>query len=194
MVWLRRHLREFEYSQSVVDLSMFATRARENTSLMYFAAQAAMHYAFSPFDRILLGVNADTDPGWNPDSPVYAWRRTLLVRMLRSVWECDEVPHLYFWNPRPSKCAMLDYLPVELALATFSCNSPLADSAANSDPASVDAPIPCGACCRCRWRARVSRLGGAANPIGETSKARTAPPYPHPEAGLNKMPVLDCSA
>jgi len=194
MKWLRRHLRDFEYSQSAVDLSSFATRARENTSLMYFAAQAAMNYGFSPFDRILLGVNADTDPGWNPDSPVYAWRRTLLVRMLRSVWECDEVPHLYFWNPRPSKHAMLDYLPVELAIATFSCNSPVADSAVESGPATGGGPIPCGACSRCRWRARVSRLRGVAHQAGGTSTARTAHPYLHPEAGLNKMPALGCSA
>ncbi len=199
MSWLREHLRDFEYSQSVVDLSMFATRARENASLMYFAAQAAMNYGFSPFDRILLGVNADTDPGWNPDSAVYAWRRTLLVRMLRSVWECDEVPHLYFWTPRPSKRAMLDYLPRDLAAATFSCSSPIPnastdpDASTNPESASDDTPIPCGSCSRCRWRARVSRLRGDLAQAGEVSTARTAPPCPHPEAGLNKMPVLACS-
>jgi 7-cyano-7-deazaguanine synthase in queuosine biosynthesis len=181
--WLRTHLRDFEYSQSLVDLSMFATRARENTSLMYFAAQAAIHYGFSPFDRILLGVNADADPGWHPDSAVYAWRRTLLVRMLRSVWECDEVPHLYFWYPRPSKHAMLDYLPTELAGLTFSCSRPTKDQSGS------DSLIPCGSCSRCQWRSRVNRFQEGSPHGGDASATHTPPPCPHPGVGPSKMPI-----
>ena len=181
--WIRTHLRDFEYSQSLVDLSMFATCARENTSLMYFAAQAAMNYGFSPFDRILLGVNADTDPGWHPDSAVYAWRRTLLVRMLRSVWECDEVPHLYFWSPRPSKHAMLEYLPTELGKLTFSCSSPVKDQ---SNPGNR---VACGSCLRCQWRSRVNRFQEASLCAGDASAVHTPPPCPHPGVGPSKMPI-----
>ncbi len=185
--WLKKHLRDFEYSQSLVDLSMFATGARETASLMYFAAQASMNYGFSPFDRILLGVNADMDPGWNPESSAYAWRRTLLVRMLRSVWECDEVPHLYLWNPRPSKRAMLEYLPAELAELTFSCTAPVSDSRRPQEQ------IPCGQCSRCHWRARVRRLQSGDYQAGEASIRHITPPYPHPGAGRNKKPIPNCS-
>ncbi len=182
IAWIRSNLRDFEYSQSLVDLSMFATRARENTSLMYFAAQAAMNYGFSPFDRILLGVNADADPGWHPDSAVYAWRRTLLVRMLRSVWECDEVPHLYFWNPRPSKHAMLEYLPTELARLTFSCSKPTIDESNSGRP------VACGSCSRCQWRNRVSRFQDGVL-CGDASAVHTPPLCPHPGVGPSKMPI-----
>ncbi len=182
LTWMRENLRVFEYSQSVVDLSGFETRARENTSLMYFAAQAAMNYGFTPFDRIILGVNSDSDPGWNPDSAVYAWRRTLLVRMLRSVWECDEVPHLYFWNPRPSKRAMLGYLPSELAQRTISCSDPGA-AQDKSDP-----PVACNHCAQCRWRARVMRQQSEAEANAPFSATHRPPPCHPNEVVRNKMP------
>jgi len=183
LAWMREQMRDFEYSQSLIDVSMFATRARENTSLMFFAAQAAMNYGFSPFDRILLGVNADTDPGWNPDSPVYAWRRTLLVRMLRSVWECDEVPYLYFWNPRPSKRAMLESLPEELARRTFSCSAPV------PDPEHPSGQSPCGVCPKCQWRAQIRRLHEGLYSDRAISTARTPPRSRHRAVGPSKMPA-----
>ena len=57
LVPLKSHFGAFEYSESRADLTAFSSFARDTSTAMYFAAQLAMSRRFTPFDRIVFGVN-----------------------------------------------------------------------------------------------------------------------------------------
>ena len=149
--YLRTHYRAFRYSESRVDLTAFSCSARDDMTMMYFAAQAALSLGLTPFDRIVFGVNADDDTEWRPDTYAYRLRRLQTVRMLKAVWEAEEVPYFYLWNPRPSKQAQADYLPLDLFEMTAGCRNPVESSSGFSI---VDFAT-CGACPQCRVGARL---------------------------------------
>ncbi len=158
--WLSERCRPFEYGESRVDLSAFRAFARDSATMMFFAAQAALSLGFTPFDRICFGINADEDPRWRPGSERYALRRLLTIRMLKAVWEIEEVPYFYLWNPRPAKAAIWRALPAELRDLTASCRDPQADPQGFAE----DALRPCGHCPKCRARAAAA-AGGEVPPL-----------------------------
>lgn len=137
----------FEYSESRADLTAFSSFARDATTAMYFAAQFAMSRRFTPFDRIVIGASSE-DPKFRAGTELYAFRRTLLIRVLRAVWESEEVPYLYVVEPRPSKSMESEFLGSELAALTVSCRHPESGGLAFSE----DGLRPCGACAKCRAR------------------------------------------
>ena len=115
---------------------------------MFFAAQVALSYGLTPFDRIVFGVNADIDNDWQPETYAYAFRRLVTVRMLKAVWESDEVPYLYVWNPRPGRSEEMGYLSGEIAALTASCRRPAIEEHGFARPQFQ----PCGECSGCASR------------------------------------------
>ncbi len=152
VVPLKSRFRSFEYSESRADLTAFACFARDTTSAMFFAAQLAMSRGFTPFDRILVGVD-DEDPRWRPGTELYALRRMLMNRILRAVWESEEIPYLYVFYPRPSRADAFAYLGQELAPLTVSCRHPEAGGLGFGD----HALHPCNACAKCRSRPKLEQ-------------------------------------
>ncbi len=152
VVPMKSRYRDFEYSESRADLTAFPCFARDTTTAMYFAAQLAMSRGFTPFDRILVGVD-DEDPRWRAGTELYALRRMLMNRMLRAVWESEEIPFLYVFYPRPSRADAFAYLGEELAPLTVSCRHPEAGGLGFAD----DALRPCNACPKCRSRAKLEQ-------------------------------------
>lgn len=146
LVPLKSEFGAFEYSESRADLTAFSSFARDTATAMYFAAQLSMSRRFTPFDRIVLGVN-DGDPRWRRGTELYAYRRSLLNRILRAVWESEEVPYLYVMDPRPSKSQAAAYLGHELAMLTVSCRYPEADAGFGEEDMQS-----CGVCSKCQSR------------------------------------------
>ena len=149
---MKSRYRHFEYTESRADLTAFPCFARDTTTAMFFAAQLAMSRGFTPFDRIIVGVD-DEDPRWRPGTELYALRRTLLNRILRSVWESEEIPFLYVFYPRPSRADAYAYLGEDLAPLTVSCRHPEAGGLGFAD----DNLRPCNACAKCRSRAKLEQ-------------------------------------
>ena len=149
---LRSRFRDFEYSESRADLTAFPNFARDATTAIFFAAQLAMSRGFTPLDRILVGVD-DEDPRWRPGTELYALRRMLVNRMLRAVWESEEVPYFYVFYPRPARADAFAFLGEALAPLTVSCRHPEAGELGFVD----DALSPCRACPKCRSRAKLER-------------------------------------
>jgi 7-cyano-7-deazaguanine synthase in queuosine biosynthesis len=145
---MKSRYRSFEYTESRADLTTFSCFARDTTTAIFFAAQLAMSRGFTPLDRIVVGVD-DEDPRWRPGSELYTLRRMLLNRILRAVWESEEIPFLYVFYPRPSQADAFAYLGGELASLTVSCRHPQAGAPGFSD----DALRPCNTCSKCRSRA-----------------------------------------
>ena len=144
--YINRHYRSFSYSESAVDLTAFSAFARDTATSMFFAAQAAMTYQFSPFDRIMIGVNRDEDTRWIEHTETYKFRRMMVNQMLKAVWESEDVPFFYLWTPRPTKQAEADYLPLELFRLTASCRSPTREGARW---------VVCGTCAECSTLSKV---------------------------------------
>ncbi|MDX1513026.1 MAG: hypothetical protein R3174_04715, partial [Gammaproteobacteria bacterium] len=71
LVPMKSEFGAFEYSESRADLSAFSGFGRDTTIAMFFAAQMAMSRRFTPFDRIVFGVN-DEDPRWRSGTELYA--------------------------------------------------------------------------------------------------------------------------
>ena len=165
---IRAEYRNFEYGESRLDITTFSQFARDETTVMYFAAQAALSYGLTPFDRILLGVNASDDVEWRTGTHACALRRLLAAQVLRAVWECDQVPFIYLWDPRPSKQIEAEYLPRELFEMTVSCRDPIARERGFSDVQLT----PCESCERCRTRAEVQF---AESLVGVADKVRSVP-------------------
>jgi 7-cyano-7-deazaguanine synthase in queuosine biosynthesis len=147
---MAEHYRPFDYGESRIDLSGFSQLAPETTMAAYFAAHVALSSGFTPFDRIVLGASADDVP-WQPHTHRYAFRRMVTLRVLRAVSECEEVPFLHLFSPRPSKQAEADALPPGVFARTASCR----------DPDLVETPLgesrfrPCGVCPQCVVRGRI---------------------------------------
>ncbi len=143
--------RPFEYGESRIDIADLAQPAPETTVAAFFAAQVALGHGFTPFDRILLGASHDDGRAWQPDSVAFAFRRTVLLRTVRAVWESEEVPFVYLFNPRPTRQEEADALPLDLYAATASCRDP--------DPFETGLGElryrPCGVCPQCSSRGRV---------------------------------------
>ena len=154
---MRGGYRAFQYTESRVDLTSFSQFARDETTVMYFAAQAALSGGLGPFDRIVFGVNADDDCDWRPDTHACVLRRLLAGHMLKTVWESDDVPFLYLWHPRPSKQAEAAYLPLELYQMTASCRDPIASERGFAG----EEYVPCGACAPCAARSHVVHPGAS---------------------------------
>jgi 7-cyano-7-deazaguanine synthase in queuosine biosynthesis len=173
--------RNFEHSSTRVDLGGTAGACVDAALLAFMAAQAARVHRFTPFDRVLVGVNADEDPGWAPDSAACALRRARLARALRAAWGCDEVPQIYLWEPRPDKAAMAAFLGRALVPATVSCLHPVAHGGADAQP--------CGACRKCRVRAGWDPRP-LTHPAGSGEAARTPPPSRHRARLPNRTPAL----
>jgi len=172
--------RNFTHSCSRIDLSGVPGACVDAALLAFMAGQAARACGFTLFDRILVGVNADEDPGWDPDSAACALRRSRLARALRAAWGCDEVPQIYLWEPRPDKACMASFLGRALVPATVSCLRPVA-----LERGSMHA---CGTCRKCLARAlwdprpvTPPRHGGEA--------ARTRPPSRHRARSPSRMPA-----
>ena len=165
---LRSHYRAFTYTESRVDLSGFVTTARDSATVMYLAAQAALSHGFTPFDRIVFGANADEDRRWQPGSELYALRRMVTIRVLKGVWESDEVPYLYLPNPRPTRAQELEFLPAQLSSLRASCRNPLSNERGFGD----SRYFPCGRCSKCETMARsiaeqdVDGTGATVNRLG----------------------------
>jgi 7-cyano-7-deazaguanine synthase in queuosine biosynthesis len=144
--YVGKHYRPFTYSESYIDLTAFSAFARDTATSMFFAAQAAMTYHFSPFDRIMIGVNRDEDARWIENTETYKFRRMMVNQMIKAVWESEDVPFFYLWTPRPTKQAEADYLPLELFGLTASCRDPKRDG---------DGWTLCGKCAECSTLAKV---------------------------------------
>jgi 7-cyano-7-deazaguanine synthase in queuosine biosynthesis len=152
---LQQHYRAFEYTESRLDLSALSCVAGEASMAMFIAAQVALSYGLTPFDRIVLGVNADSDRDWQPQTYAYAFRRSVCLGLLRSVWESQEVPYLYVPNPRPTRAHAYSYLPQNLAALTVSCHAP---ETGGPDGIAASALVACGECEGCRSRPQPSEL------------------------------------
>ena len=124
---------------------------------MFFAAQAALSHGLTPFDRILLGVNASDDTEWRAGTHACALRSLLAAQMLKTVWESEQVPFIYLWDPRPSKQVEAQYLPREVYETTVSCRDPNARERGFADTYF----LPCTRCAPCRARAEVERRDAA---------------------------------
>ena len=146
--YIEETFRPFTYSESHLDISAFTVFARDTATSMFFAAQAAMTYGFTPRDRILLGMNRDEDVRWNAGTDSYRYRRLVTIRMLKAVMESEEVPYFYLFDPRPSKQEEADFLPYELFRMSASCRDPLLVE---------DGFGMCGACLECRTLKNVVR-------------------------------------
>lgn len=144
---LRAQCRPFRYSESRVDLTAFDQFASDVTTMMYFAAQAALTAGLTPFDRIVLGVNADDDWEWRPESAACSLRRLLAAWMLKTVWESDDVPFIYLWNPRPTKREEAAYLSGDVVARTASCREPVPAGAPGTGAVGF---ARCGTCPQCR--------------------------------------------
>ncbi len=166
---LAAETRGFVHTTSRVDLPACGPVHGQAALLAFLGGLAAMGHGFTPFDRILVGVNADTDPGWDPDSAACALRRTRLARALRAAWGGDEVPRVYLWDPRPHKVAMVDYLGPRLAALTVSCRAPR-EAPEDGTPGLA----ACGECGKCRgaaaWRRTPVALTAPGN--GEAAPGR----------------------
>ena len=164
---LSRRERSFTHTTSSLDLSELGGRSLDSSILAFMAAQAAMTHALTPFDRIVIGVNGDCDPGWNPDSLACALRRSRMARALRAAWGCDEVPQIYLWLPRPLRPQMIGTLGAELYLLTASCSQPEHEQRADAgnvqhgddggvtracDSGQTPELRACGRCAKCRMR------------------------------------------
>jgi 7-cyano-7-deazaguanine synthase in queuosine biosynthesis len=171
--------RTFVHTASRVDLGATGTPGGEAGVLAFLAAHAAMAHRFTPFDRVLVGVNADLDPGWAPGSAACALRRARLAAALRAAWGCDEVPQVYLWEPRPTKAAMWSYLGPALAPLTVSCLHPRRDQAAG-------APEACGVCVRCVWRCRVARDAPVRGVLPDAAAESSPPPFRHLVRALSR--------
>lgn len=153
---LKSRYRGFDYSESRADLTAFPNFARDAATAMYFAAQLAMSRQFTPLERIVLGVN-DDDPRWRSGSELYAFRRVVLNRILRAVWESEDVPYLYVFDPRPSKAEEAEYLGAEISALTASCRHPQTSGVGFTD----DGLHPCGDCRKCRGRSALTAADAA---------------------------------
>jgi 7-cyano-7-deazaguanine synthase in queuosine biosynthesis len=173
--------RAFVHTASRVDLGAIGTPGGEAGLLGFLSAHAAMAHRFTPFDRVLVGVNADLDPGWVPGSAACALRRARLAAALRAAWGCDEVPQVYLWDPRPTKAAMWHDLGPRLAPLTASCLHP------RREHGSV-APEPCGACARCAWRARAMGDVRFSGVPGDDAAEQSPPPFRHLVLALSRTP------
>lgn len=149
---LKSRYRHFEYSESRADVTAFPCFARDTTTAMFFAAQLAMSRGFTPFDRILVGVD-DEDPRWRPGTELYALRRMLMNRILRAVWESEEIPYLYVFYPRPTKADAFEFLGEDLVPLAVSCRHPEAGGLGFAE----DTLRPCNSCAKCRSRAAVEQ-------------------------------------
>lgn len=160
--YFTRRDRSFIHTSSSLDLSELSGRGVDSSILAFMAAQAAMTHALTPFDRIVVGVNGDCDPGWNPDSAACALRRSRMARALRAAWGCDEVPQIYLWLPRPIRAQMIGMLGPELYSLTVSCSQPdlqqqadVGNSRPPGDGALTAKLRACGRCTKCRLRTSV---------------------------------------
>ena len=144
-VWLKEHERPFVYSESAVDLTAFSTFARDISTCLFFAAQAAMTWGFQPSDRIVTGANSDDDALGDGDASEM-WRlrlRVLLNRhLLESVMQSSDVPESDFLTPAPSRREQAAYLPKDLLALVVCCRSPV--------EVFEGGHTPCGTCQTCR--------------------------------------------
>lgn len=214
---LREHERSFVHTRSSLDLSELSGRGVDISMLAFMAAQAAMTHNLTPFDRILIGVNGDCDPGWDPNSAACALRRTRIARALRAAWGCDEVPQIYLWLPRPLRAEMISTLGAHLHKLTVSCFKPLPASGAVACVPGVArtaaehtsiALRACGECAKCRNAKRmVLPVGGRndAQDLGDNTPelnveavrdaaARTLPLFHHLSQLSSKTPELHRAA
>ena len=140
--YIAKNFREFHHSESKVDLSQFTDFAKDTGTTMFFAAQVAKSFGFTPADRILFTMNSDEDRGnWTPGTSIYELRRMNLVAILKLVWGIEDVPYFYLWPEPPSKQKEANYLPYELFQMTSSCREPRLDGEGNE--------ITCGRCPEC---------------------------------------------
>jgi 7-cyano-7-deazaguanine synthase in queuosine biosynthesis len=139
--------RDFVHTVSWLDPGVPREAGLDASLLAFMAARVARQHGFTFCDRVVVGVNGDEDPGWDPESAACALRRARIVRALRAAWGCDEVPQLYLWEPRPSKAAMGAYLGPRIMALTASCRRP-------EWPAAGGDARACGECAKCRRRER----------------------------------------
>jgi 7-cyano-7-deazaguanine synthase in queuosine biosynthesis len=149
---LMRSERAFEHTASSVDLRQLSGRGVDSSILAFMAAQAAMTHDLTPYDRILVGVNGDVDPGWDPETAACALRRARIARALRAAWGCDEVPQVYLWLPRPHRSQMTEFLGSQLMALTASCLRPVKMSSSGQQRDVMPAFKACGECAKCRCR------------------------------------------
>lgn len=160
--YIRKHYRPFTYSESSIDLTAFSAFARDTATSMFFAAQAAMTYQFSPFDRIMIGVNRDEDKRWIENTEAYKFRRMMVNQMVKAVWESEDIPFFYLWTPRPTKQEEADYLPLELFRLTASCRDPKRDD---------EGWVLCGKCPECSTLAKVVHREFKGGPVERDYRA-----------------------
>lgn len=121
---IRARYRDFTYSESLVDNTLFPQFAPDATTVMLLAACAAKRSGFRPDDRILDVMNKDEDGHWAPGSIsgrlLYMNTRHILKLVLRS----DLVPDLYTYDGIPTKAEEVAYLPEDLVQMNASCRAP----------------------------------------------------------------------
>ena len=129
--YITRTYRIFHYSESRVDLTTFYRFARDTSTAMFFASQAAKSFRFHTEDRILFSMNSDEDKEWNPGSETYFFLRAVTINIMKLVWGSEEVPQCFLWPEPPDKQEESDYLPIELVRMTASCRDPKRDKKKN---------------------------------------------------------------
>jgi len=169
-----------EYAHTASRLDPGCAPGADAALLAFLAARVAAGLGFTPFDRLLLGVNGDRDPGWDPRTAACALRRARIARAVRAAWGCDEVPQLYLWEPRPLRAQMRRYLGPALAALTVSCTRPMRAEGEG-------APLrSCGRCERCREP--------GPQPDGEAPAAPALNPAAAPPLNPAVTPPLDAAA
>lgn len=149
--WLAREVRPFPYSESAIDLTAFASFARDTVTALFLAGQAAKNWGFGPGDALILGGNADDDRMGDPDPELYwrgAFRRLLARNLLQAVMQEDRTPEVHYLIPAPTRARQIADLPAELTAMTASCRMPvrLEDGG--------ESFRPCGRCPTCLALAR----------------------------------------
>ena len=140
--YIIRTYRTFHYSDSKVDLTAFYRFARDTSTAMFFASQAAKSFGFHAEDRILFSMNSDEDKEWNTGSETYPFLRSVTISIMKLVWGSEEVPQCFLWPEPPAKQEETDYLPLELVRMTASCRDPKRNEKKNW--------VFCGQCVECR--------------------------------------------
>jgi len=171
---------QLEVSDSRLQLPESARRSGRAALLVFVAGRIAAAAGMAGPDRIVFGVNGDVDPGWSPDTPVFALRRLLMLRGLRAAMERDDLPRLTLPDPPPSKEHMWWALPDSLRCLVVSCTAPISVAPIPGSAAPAR-PVPCGHCSKCRWRQ--SRDDGDGCGLGAGPQQHVYGPGPAVAAG-----------
>jgi hypothetical protein len=149
---IRARYRNFAYSESLVDNTVFPQFAPDAVTVLLFAGCMAKRLDLGPEDRILDVMNKDEDGDWGPGSLSGQLLRMNSINVLKLVLRSELVPLLYTYDGVPTKAEEVEYLPRDLVDMNASCRAPALINGAWRN---------CGICRKCRSFARMGvRLPG----------------------------------